>query len=167
MRTSDSEELSITLQRAGETSTVSVAPREVDGVRRISVYSYDDFDFPVDIKLQLDQVGGPSGGLVFGLGVYDKLTPGPLTNGELVAGTGTVAIDGSVGPIGGIRQKMASAVRAGVTWFLAPAQNCSEVVGHVPEGLTVIKVGTFNQAVKAVQQIGKTHQAGGLPSCEP
>lgn len=159
--------IDISIERADVSSTVEVAPRLVDGNRRISVYSYEDFVFPVDIELQLDKVGGPSGGLVFALGVYDKLTPGALTNGELVAGTGTVARDGTVGPIGGVQQKMVSAVRAGVAWFLVPAANCDEVIGHVPEGLTVIRVATFSQAVNALEQIGKTHQAGGLPSCQP
>lgn len=167
VQNSDAGQLVISFERDGVPATVRVTPRLVDGVRRISVYSYDDFKFPVDIKLQLDQVGGPSGGLIFALGVYDKLTPGALTNGELVAGTGTVARDGSVGPIGGIRQKMTAAVRSGASWFLAPAGNCTEVAGHIPKGLTVIKISNFSQAVKAVQQIGKTHQAGGLPSCQP
>ena len=72
--------------------------------------------------------------MMFALGIIDTLTPGELNGGETVAGTGTIDADGVVGPIGGIRQKMWGAVGAGADWFLAPAENCDEVVGHVPDG---------------------------------
>ena len=91
-------------------------------------------------------VGGPSAGMMFALAVYDKITPGAMTGGQMIAGTGTMAIDGTVGPIGGITHKMVGAKEAGAGWFLAPAQDCAEVVGHVPDGLQVAKVATFDEA---------------------
>ncbi|MEY2915630.1 MAG: hypothetical protein RL454_559, partial [Actinomycetota bacterium] len=72
---------------------------------------------------------------------------------------------GVVGPIGGITQKMYGAQRAGARWFLAPAENCGDVVGHIPAGLKVLKVANFNQALTAVKQIATEHSASGLPTC--
>ena len=106
---------------------------------------------PFHLEFTLGGVGGPSAGMMLSLGIIDKLTPGELNGGRVVAGTGTITPDGQVGPIGGIEQKMLGARRAGATLFLAPADNCSEVLRDgVPAGLTVAKVGTLSQAVDAV-----------------
>ena len=84
--------------------------------------------------------------------------------GQSIAGTGTIADSGAVGPIGGIREKLVGAHNGGAHWFLAPADNCAEVVGHVPDGLRVVRVATFNDALAAVEAIGKD-DAAALPSC--
>ena len=91
-----------------------------------------EYEFPFDVELQLDNVGGPSAGMMFALGIVDKLTPGAMTGGEIVAGTGTIDSAGAVGAIGGIRQKLWGAQDAGADWFLAPESNCDEVVGPRP-----------------------------------
>lgn len=106
-------------------------------------------DFPIDFTLE--DVGGPSAGLIFAAGIVDKLTPGDLTAGGHVAGTGTITPDGQVGPIGGIRQKLAGAREAGASLFLMPAAHCAEAQGHVPEDLTVVPVETLADAVAAMQ----------------
>jgi PDZ domain-containing protein len=107
---------------------------------------------PFTIDFSLDGVGGPSAGLMFSLGIVDKLTPGELNGGRFVAGTGTIAPDGRVGPIGGIEQKLVGARRGGATLFLAPDTNCSAVLSTtVPEGLTVASVSTLSDAVEAVE----------------
>lgn len=106
-------------------------------------------DFDIDFTLQ--DVGGPSAGLMFTLGIIDKLTPEDLTGGGHVAGTGTIDPDGSVGPIGGIRQKLAGAKDGGAELFLMPERHCAEARGHVPEGLTVVPVATLSDAVDAVR----------------
>jgi PDZ domain-containing protein len=86
------------------------------------------------------------------LGIIDKLTPGELNGGKFVAGTGTITPDGIVGPIGGIEQKMTGARRAGATLFLAPADNCADVLrGGIPDGLTVARIATLAEAVSAVE----------------
>jgi len=103
---------------------------------------------------------------MFSLAIYDLATPGALTGGAKVAGTGTIADDGTVGPIGGIAQKMAGAKAGGATWFLAPADNCTEVVGHIPDGLQVVRVDTFATAEKAVTAIA-ADEAQDLPRCAP
>ena len=98
------------------------------------------------------------------LGIVDKMTPEDEANGKDIAGTGTIDVTGQVGPIGGIRQKLAGATRDGATWFLAPAANCDEVVGHVPRGLRVVRISTFDQARRAVEDIA-AKKADDLPTC--
>jgi PDZ domain-containing protein len=102
--------------------------------------------------------------MMFSLAIYDKLTPGALTGGINIAGTGTIDSAGKVGPIGGIAQKLVGAKRGGAAWFLAPAENCNEVVGHIPDGLQVVKVATFAQARDAVKAIA-AKQSASLPHC--
>ena len=130
----------------------------------IGIFVKPDFDFPVDVKIQIDGVGGPSAGTMFALGIVDELTPADEANGQHIAGTGTMDVTGAVGPIGGIRQKLIGAARDGATWFLAPESNCDEVVGHVPAGLRVVKVATLEDAVAAMTAIG-AGTGDGLPTC--
>ena len=104
--------------------------------------------------------------MMFSLSVYDQLTPGALTGGHEIAGTGTIAADGAVGSIGGIRQKLTGAEQAGAEYFLAPGDNCGEVVGFEPDGLEVVAVDTFEDAVTAVETIAETGSTEGLPVCE-
>src|SRR5690606_33098329 len=112
----------------------------------------------------IDDIGGPSAGMMFALGIIDTLTEADETGGVVIAGTGTVDVYGTVGSIGGIRHKLAGAVRDGATWFLAPAGNCGEVVGNVPEGLGVVAVETLAEARAAVEAIGEG-RGDTLPSC--
>ena len=123
------------------------------------------YDFPFDVTVNLGDVGGPSAGTMLALGIYDKLTPGELTGGERFAGTGTIAADGEVGPIGGIRQKMYGAQNAGADWFLAPAANCDEVVGHIPAGLQVFSISTLDEALQTVETIADDGDTSKLARC--
>ena len=95
----------------------------------------------------------------------DRLTPGAMTKGKSIAGTGTIDDSGQVGTIGGIRQKLAGARAADAEWFLAPEGNCNEVVGHVPDGLDVVAVDTFEDATDAVEAIAE-EDTDDLPTCE-
>ena len=106
---------------------------------------------PFELDITLDGVGGPSAGLIFSLGIVDKLTPGALIDGRVVAGTGTIDPEGNVGPIGGIQQKLVGAKRAGATLFIAPQDNCDDVEGNVPDGLTVVPVSTLGEARDTVE----------------
>ncbi|WP_336632160.1 MULTISPECIES: YlbL family protein [unclassified Microbacterium] len=159
----------LTVERAGQTLTETVTPtsRTVDGttVWLIGVTTLHDYDFPIDVTIQLDNVGGPSAGMMFALGIIDTLSDGELNGGQNVAGTGTIDSAGTVGPIGGIRQKMFGAVGAGATWFLAPADNCDEVVGHVPAGLRVFSVHTLTDALTALTAIREGGDLDALPTC--
>ncbi len=156
------EQMARILQEAGPGTRVTLDVRRGDTEQSVSVVTVpnpDDpqkgylgvslavvADSPVTVDINLDDVGGPSAGLIFSLGIVDKLTAGDLLAGRLVAGTGTVDYDGAVGPIGGIAQKMAAAERNGAALFLAPAANCAEVVATAPAGLQVVPVDTLAQA---------------------
>ena len=104
-----------------------------------------------EIKFGVTGVGGPSAGSMFALGIIDKLTPGALTQGKVIAGTGTIDPDGGIGPIGGMQQKLVGARDAGAVLFLAPASNCQDVIGHIPSGLTVASVATLAEAMIAIE----------------
>jgi PDZ domain-containing protein len=103
--------------------------------------------------------------MMFALGIVDTVTPGDLTGGKHIAGTGTITPDGAVGPIGGISQKMHGARSGGATMFLAPAANCDDVVGHIPDGLQVVRVENLADARKAVELAASGADTSGLPVC--
>jgi len=159
----------LVIERDGAQQTVSITPKEstADGQTTwlIGVTLITDYDFPIDVTIQLNNVGGPSAGMMFALGIIDTLTPGELNGGEQVAGTGTITADGTVGPIGGIRQKMWGAVDAGAEWFLAPDANCDEVVGHVPGDLRVFSVKTLDDSLKVLQTVSDGGDLDALPTC--
>lgn len=163
-RTEPGRTLPVVVRRDGAERTLTVPTAESDGRTVIGVGLRLDYDLPVEVTLRTGSVGGPSAGLMFSLAIYDVLTPGELTGARDIAGTGTMEDDGSVGPIGGIRQKLVGARGAGAEYFLAPAANCDEVVGQVPDGLRVVRVATFEQGLAAVQDIASGEDAA-LPSC--
>ncbi len=155
----------MTVRRDGFTTKVTVVTGPKPGAPKTSylgIATTSTYKGPFPIEFGLEDVGGPSAGTMFALGIVDMLTPGELNGGKYVAGTGTIDAAGTVGPIGGIAQKMEGARRAGATLFLAPKDNCGDVVGHVPDGLTVTPVTTLDDAVGRVEAYvaGKT-----LPSC--
>ena len=156
--------VSIVVRRGGGEKTVSVTTRDVQGRTVIGVALGRDYELPVDVTITAGGVGGPSAGTMFTLAVYDVLTPGDLTGGRRIAGTGTMEPDESVGPIGGIRQKLSGARHGGADYFLAPADNCDEVVGHIPDGLQVVRIGSFDDALGAVKAIAADDVAS-LPRC--
>ncbi|MFE7529616.1 PDZ domain-containing protein [Kitasatospora sp. NPDC057542] len=121
--------------------------------------------YPFQIDIGLQDVGGPSAGLMFSLGIIDKLTPGgDLTGGRFVAGTGTIDDDGKVGPIGGISMKLIAARDAGAEYFFTPSSNCAEASKNVPSGLTLVKTDTLDGALKSLEQL-RSGQTSALPSC--
>lgn len=159
-------DVELAVRRGAEELTLVVAPiaSESDGSPVIGVFVSSVYDFPIDVRIQLENVGGPSAGMMFALGIYDKLTPGELTDGEHIAGTGTIGGTGQVGAIGGVVQKMYGARDAGAEWFLAPEANCSEVVGHIPSGLDVFSVADLDDAIAAVEAIADGETAD-LATC--
>lgn len=117
---------------------------------------------PFAIDFNLANVGGPSAGLMFALAVVDKLTPGELSGGKFVAGTGTITPDGEVGPIGGITHKILAAQEAGAAAFLVPAGNCAEAKSAHRNGMELVKVETLTSAVGALNAFA---DGGDLPRC--
>ena len=106
--------------------------------------------FPIDVDFNLPGVGGPSAGLIFAVGIVEKLTEEDLVRGRKIAGTGTISASGKVGGIGGIEEKMVGASRIGATIFIAPRENCPDIE-HVPNGLKVIPVSTLSEAIEALR----------------
>ncbi|AJM77336.1 YlbL family protein [Rathayibacter toxicus] len=154
----------LTIERKNDKREVEINAVERDGVPVIGIVIKVTFDFPFAVNIRLDKVGGPSAGMMFALGIIDKITDGQLTGGAAVAGTGTIDAVGAVGPIGGIRQKLYGAKDAGARYFLAPADNCNEVVGHVPDGIDVLKVSTLTEALAALKGIA-SGDISSLPTC--
>lgn len=159
----------LVIERSGAERTVTVTPTRAESddgpVWIIGITTARDFDFPIDVTIQLDRIGGPSAGQMFALGIIDTLTPGELNGGEQVAGTGTIDSTGTIGPIGGIRQKLYGALDAGAAYFLAPQDNCGEVVGHIPGDLRVIPVSTLDDSLNALDAIRTGDGLDDLPVC--
>ncbi len=149
-----------------EKVTITTTSSDDTGEKRaiVGISAGTDHTFPFTIDIKLADVGGPSAGLMFALGIYDKLTPGDLTGGKFVAGTGTIDDAGTVGPIGGIQMKTVGARDKGAQYFLTPADNCAAAAEDTPDGLTLVKVKTIDDALDALKDIssGKTDS---LPTC--
>lgn len=158
--------------RGGRTLTLSVklgpAPSGSKG-GRLGIGADDTCLAPFSVTINLQDIGGPSAGLMFALGIIDKVGPDDLTKGLYIAGTGALdpnnAAQGVVKPIGGIALKMIAARNAGATIFLAPSGNCDTVRGATPGGLRVIKVDTVKGAVQDLLALQRDPNAK-LPSCE-
>ena len=162
----EGEPIPMTVRRDGTEIELEVPTAEVDGASMMGVVLAEGYEFPMDVDIAVGDIGGPSAGMIFSMSVYDELTPGALTGGHRIAGTGTIATDGTVGPIGGIRQKMVGAAESDAEFFLAPSQNCDEVVGYAPDDLDVVAVSTFEEALDATETIAGTGSTEGLPTCE-
>lgn len=164
----EGSEVVLLVERDGKTVKVPVvsspAPAGEKG-SKMGIYLSAEVDMPVEVSVSAENIGGPSAGLIFTLGIIDRMTPGDMTGGKSIAGTGTISFNGKVGGIGGIRQKMWGALRDGSDWFLAPSENCDEVFGNVPQGLRVVKVSDVEQARSAVEKIAQG-AGDALPTCE-
>ncbi len=112
------------------------------------------FDPKVDVTFDIENVGGPSAGMMFALTLYDELTPGDLTGGRVIAGTGEISCDGDVAPIGGVEEKVAGAAAAGADTFLAPAADYAAAKKAAPEGLHVVSVSSFGDALSYLKGLG-------------
>ena len=102
-----------------------------------------------NVLFDLKRTGGPSGGMIFAIGVIELLTPRDILDGRHIAGTGTISIDGTVGPIGGINEKIRAAHKAGAKIFLAPLGNQGDIT-NPPQGITVVFVATLTDAMNAL-----------------
>ncbi len=143
-------------QKVSETITTAANPDDAS-IPFVGITPDVSYVFPFQVTISLDDVGGPSAGLMFALGIVERLTAEDITGGRHVAGTGSIADDGTVGKIGGIQMKILGARKAGATVFMVPAENCREAMANPPEGITLVKVDTLATAVKALTAI----QTGG------
>jgi PDZ domain-containing protein len=164
----------------------AVMPRDAvypngDGVREIEEYNEEQMresqdaataaalnhlrldEDDVDVELRLEDVGGPSAGLLFSLGIIDKLSAGDLTGGKIVAGTGTITPGGKVGAVGGVPLKTQAARRDGATVFLVPKAECSDARAELPKGLRLIPVTSLEGAVGSLKALESGE--GKVPAC--
>lgn len=146
-------------KRASATVTLARAPKRRGGALGVLVAMNPVAPYDVDIKVGED-IGGPSAGLMFALGILEKVGPTELTGGRFIAGTGTIDPDGKVGPIGGIPLKMIAARDRGAVVFLVPTENCAEAKGATPRGLQLVKVSSLHDALGALA----TLRGGGTPA---
>jgi PDZ domain-containing protein len=161
----------MTVRRGGKLQrvamTTAAAPDDPkSSAIRVSIQAAG-YKFPFGVQIKLDQnIGGPSAGLIFSMGIYDVLTPGSLTGGKAIAGTGEIDGEGNVGPIGGIQQKLVGAQSDGAKLFLVPADNCAEALGgnYDPDKMRLVKVTSLDAAVKDVKRWVKDPKAS-LPRC--
>lgn len=161
----------VVVERDGKEQTVEITPKVTkldDGSERplLGIVLQYSMKFPIDVNIELGDVGGPSAGTTFALSVYDLLTPGNLTNGKNVAATGTITPTGDIGPIGGVRQKYHAAVAMGADYFLVPESNCAEAIGTgAPTEIPTYAVKNLDEALNTVEAAGRD-EIDGLRSCQ-
>ena len=152
-KVSPGQQVTFVVTRDQKKQTVTTGTTDSGGKAEVGISIESENVFPFTVDIQLNNVGGPSAGMMFALGIIDKLTPGGLTGGKVIAGTGTIDAQGNVGAIGGIQMKTIGARDAGATVFLAPASNCAEAKANQPSGLELVKVNTLNDALTALKDI--------------
>ena len=154
------DQVTLQVNQDGKTKDVSVPVRkgESDSTPILGITIKQEPADGTTIDYHLDDIGGPSAGLMFTLAVVDKLTPEDLTDGKFIAGTGTIDADGDVGPIGGVSHKIDAAKKAGATMFMTPSDNCAEAVSGDHDGVVLAKVNNLSDAVAALKdaKVGKT-----------
>jgi len=147
-----------------EQVTLAANPRRPGGFLGVTILTKDQrFDLPFEVSIESGDIGGPSAGLAYTLGVLDALTPGELTGGKKVATTGTMEIDGTVGNVGGVAQKTAAVRAAGAEYFLVPPDEYQEALSHAGSDLKVMKVGSLSEALAALAGAGGDVSALGKP----
>jgi Lon-like protease len=142
--------LTFHISAGGEQHDVTVTRGECPGADRPVVGISMVNSFPFGVEISSGDVGGPSAGMMYALGLYDLLTPGDLTSGRLIAGTGTMELDGSIGPIGGIADKIVAAHSIGAQVFLVPKDDLPEARTVDAGAMQLISVGSFDDALKAL-----------------
>jgi PDZ domain-containing protein len=165
------EVVSVEINRSGVgvmIKEIALSPRP-DGSAFIGINIQEQFDFPFDVQIKLAETGGPSGGLIFALGIVEKLTQADLIRARNIAGTGTITTDGLVGPIGGIAEKIIGAKNDGVDLFFTPINNCQDInnpdqigVGKGGKSMKIVPVATLAEAIEVL----KLPENAKLPSCK-
>ncbi len=155
-------DVEVEYSRLGKTGTVGVttgeAPDREGSLLGISVREMPSAPFDVDI--QVEDVGGPSAGLMLTLGIVELAGGQDLTGGDVVAGTGTIDERGTVGPIGGITLKILAAQDIGAELFLVPAENCAELLAAGDPPVPTAKVSDLDDALTALDDL----RAGRTPA---
>lgn len=152
------EPTEVVVLRDGEEVTLTVTPTMSEDSENpiLGILVQEGFNFPIDVGIELGDVGGPSAGLIFTLATIDLLEAGDLTAGNHIAGTGTMESDGTVGAIGGVRQKVHAAVDIDADYFLAPESNCEEALSaSVADELPIYAIADLDEALQTVAAAGQ------------
>lgn len=161
------EPTTIVVLRDGQEQSLTITPSIPEGneTALLGILVQEGFNFPIDVNIELGEVGGPSAGLIFTLATIDLLEEGDLTLGASVAGSGTMAADGTVGPIGGVRQKIHAAVDIDADYFLAHESNCAEALtASVADEIPIYAVADLDEALATVEAEG-TDGDEGIRTC--
>lgn len=146
----------MTIVRDGAEQTVSVplaARDDAPDQAMIGIVAGQITIPPFPVEIDAGNVGGPSAGLMHALAIIDNLTPGELTKGHVIAGTGTIQWDGTVGNIGGVRQKVVAAEAAGAGYVLVPAGNYEEALSAAPRNVVLVPVATLEEAIRFLEDL--------------
>lgn len=142
--------LTFHVSAGGEEHDVTVTRGSCPGADRPVVGISMVNSFPFGVEISSGDIGGPSAGLMYALGLYDLLTPGDLTDGRLIAGTGEIELDGTVGPIGGITDKIVAARGVGAQIFLVPEGDLAEARTADAGTMRLVPVGSLDDALRAL-----------------
>jgi Lon-like protease len=160
--------VAVTYQRGSaprRTVSIVTVPSPTDRATPIiGVVPTQKSTYPFTVTIGLKDVGGPSAGLMFAVGIVDRLTPGDLAGGRIIAGTGTIDQNGVVGPIGGIQQKLRGARESGAVVFLVPSGNCAEALQATPKGLRLVKIDSLSGALSALTAL-RSNPGARVASC--
>jgi Lon-like protease len=161
--------VAVTVKRAGAVHTydITTEPSTEDAsIPMVGIEISTAQDYPFTIRFNVDpSIGGPSAGSMFALAIYDKLTPGSLTDGQVIGGTGEIDARGNVGSIGGIQQKILGAEAAGADLFLVPKANCAEALGADTDDIRLVEMATLHQAVTSLETLADDPDAD-VPDCD-
>ncbi|UOQ55811.1 PDZ domain-containing protein [Leucobacter allii] len=156
------------IERHGEPRELPLVPETPEGEAEpiIGASIATVYALPAEVDISLSQIGGPSAGMIFAIGIVDELTPGELLQGLTVSGTGTIAGTGEIGAIGGLEQKMWAASGAGSDLFLMPLANCADVPDRTPSGLRIAPVADLDEALAAIGTVADGAEPAGLERCD-
>ena len=169
-RTPKGQQATFVVRRGGQERTDKVVPepsKQNPKIPLVGIVVGPSYQLPFNVSVDIpERIGGPSAGLMFSLSVYDTLTPGALTGGAPIAGTGTISDNGRVGPIGGIQQKIVAAADSGAKLFFVPPGNCASAMasGISSKEMRLVKAPTMHSAVESLHTYAANHNAA-LPSC--
>lgn len=154
--------------RDNKTIDIEVETGGSDGSNRsvIGVLLETEYEFPVEVDILLEGIGGPSAGLVFALAIYELLTESDFTDGLTVSGTGTVDDEGNVGAIGGVTQKLWGAKRAGSELFLLPETNCKDLPEKLPTNMSIVPIKTVGEAIAAISDFDRKSLVSNFVACD-
>lgn len=171
---SPGDEITLTLQDGTDVRLVATSRPDDPDAALLGVLLQDEVDLPFEITIDAGNIGGPSAGLMFALGIVDLLGPDDLTGGRTIAGTGTITVDGQIGAIGGIRQKVVGATtprdedEEPAEAFLVPRGNFAEAqTAAVPHGVLLVPVGTIDEAVTALRALARGEDPAGAVALGP